>query len=209
LKEIWKDIAGYENEYAISNYGKVFSKRSNINLKPQKMTSGYLFNILYNKNKKVFSLHRLVAKSFISNSFNKPQVNHIDGNRKNNFVGNLEWVNQSENEMNKYIRQPELRKLSKEDIFNIIELYNNNVATKEITAKYNIDRNLFCGILNGKYYADIKRNTIMPKRKDLIKKEEISLILKHRKDGKSYSNIAKAVGRGKTSIARIIKKYNL
>lgn len=109
--EIWKDIKGFEGLYQVSNLGRVKSVEHIVNdplngtrtvkeriLSSEKMKCGYLRTALSkdSKMKKVLT-HRLVAETFIPNSQNKPQVNHIDGNKKNNAVSNLEWCNNSEN----------------------------------------------------------------------------------------------------------------
>lgn len=67
-------------------------------LKPFKTNKGYLKVTIRNKN---LSVHRLVAMAFIDNPLNKPQINHIDGNKENNEVSNLEWVTNSENHKHK------------------------------------------------------------------------------------------------------------
>lgn len=94
MKEIWKNIIE-DNNYMISNLGNVYSKRNKIILKPYKTRKGYLRIML--SNKKRYLIHRLVAQAFIPNPENAPQVNHIDGNKQNNSVYNLEWCTQSEN----------------------------------------------------------------------------------------------------------------
>ena len=98
--EEWRPISDYEELYQVSNYGRVksFHKGSTRILKPALNVQGYLFVILYNKRKTFHArLSRLVAKVFIPNLDNKPEVNHIDGNKLNNYVENLEWVTSSEN----------------------------------------------------------------------------------------------------------------
>ena len=98
MEEVWKDIAGYEGIYQISNYGKVKSLKNNKTRKLIEDRDGYLWVALYkNKKQKIFFVHRLVAKAFIENKTNKPQVNHKDENKKNNIVTNLEWVTAKEN----------------------------------------------------------------------------------------------------------------
>lgn len=103
MDEIWKDIPGYENKYQVSNLGNVRSlnyKRSGNTqlLKLNKTTKGYP-DITLSKNSKVKThmIHRLVANAFIPNPNNLPEVNHIDENKNNNCVDNLEWVTSKEN----------------------------------------------------------------------------------------------------------------
>ena len=98
--EEWRDVEGYEGHYKISNYGRVksFFNGKFFIVKPKLDTDGYLW-IAFSKHcvKKNFKVHRIVAKAFIPNPENKATVNHIDGCKMNNFVGNLEWLTQAEN----------------------------------------------------------------------------------------------------------------
>lgn len=93
-----KDIKGYEGSYAITNYGRVWSCRRNIWLSEFYVGHGYAAVRLCDNgietDKKV---HRLVAEAFIKNKDNKPQVNHINGDKKDNRVNNLHWVTAREN----------------------------------------------------------------------------------------------------------------
>ena len=96
LKEVWKDIKGYEGKYQISNLGRVKSL-GNLQTKKEKLLktnirNGYYTAYLYKNNeKKSLLCHRLVAEAFIPNPDNLPQVNHKDENKLNNRVDNLEW----------------------------------------------------------------------------------------------------------------------
>jgi hypothetical protein len=114
-KEIWKDINGYEGYYQVSSLGNVRSldrKRRVRNgkyvlckgkkLKNSKGTHYYRVRLSIEGKSKGFNIHRLVAKAFIHNPHNKKEVNHIDGNKLNNNLENLEWVTKSENEKHKY-----------------------------------------------------------------------------------------------------------
>ncbi len=97
MKEIWKDIEGYEGLYQVSNLGRIKNFKNQIHAVSVDKY-GYLQVTLYYKEKpRCFRVHRLVAKAFIPNSENKLTVNHIDGNKKNNKVDNLEWNTIQEN----------------------------------------------------------------------------------------------------------------
>lgn len=98
MEEIWKDIKDFEGLYQISNFGKVKNSRTNRILKNKKDKDGYLYVILSKKSKiKALKIHRLVGIAFISNIKNKPQINHIDGDKTNNNINNLEWCTHEEN----------------------------------------------------------------------------------------------------------------
>ena len=105
--ETWKDINGYEGYYQISNQGNVRSvdrfdgvhDRQGTIIKPILKQNGYLqVGLRKHGTRKWIGVHRLVAIHFIENPNNKPQVNHIDGNKQNNIVENLEWVTVKENQ---------------------------------------------------------------------------------------------------------------
>lgn len=104
VKEVWKPVKGFEGFYEISNYGRVKSKERYVlcKNKPTKIkgkilkfginSSGYCFVIMVKDNiRKMHLVHRLVAEHFIPNVNNLPQINHIDENKENNHVSNLEW----------------------------------------------------------------------------------------------------------------------
>jgi hypothetical protein len=113
--EIWRSVVGYEGIYQVSTSGRV--KRigkyrnqvtewdSNRLLKPARKNNGYMYCQLSKDGKtSPKMIHRLVAEAFIENPQNKPTVNHIDGNRENNDVDNLEWATYTENNIHSVVK---------------------------------------------------------------------------------------------------------
>lgn len=104
--EIWRDVKGFEGRYQVSNKGNIFSvdrivrgkKWGGRTLKPIHDKNGYLTVALYEngvgKNKKI---HRLVSEAFLPNPNNYLEINHIDENKTNNHVENLEWCTREHN----------------------------------------------------------------------------------------------------------------
>jgi hypothetical protein len=108
MTEEWKDIKGYEGIYQVSNHGRIKSlrfKKEKI-LKAWNNSHGYLqVKLFTNGLKNMPKVHRLVAETFLCHDINRTHVNHIDGNKLNNCIKNLEWVNQRENNCYQHINR--------------------------------------------------------------------------------------------------------
>lgn len=103
MNEIWKPIEGTDGKYEVSNTGKVRSLNYKQTgkakeLTPSEKAGGYLqLRVKIDGKLKTVVIHRLVAEAFVPNPDGKPEVNHINGNKKRNYADNLEWVTRSEN----------------------------------------------------------------------------------------------------------------
>ena len=99
MEELWRPIPNYEGYYEASNLGRIRSVyRYKRVLKPMISNTGYeRVDLFKNRHRKQYSVHRLVAITFINNPDNKPFVNHRDENKINNCADNLEWVTHVEN----------------------------------------------------------------------------------------------------------------
>lgn len=181
--EEWRDIPNFEG-YQVSSLGRVrgidrlCGNRPGVTkgkiLKPFRNKRGYLEVNLYNNSKSTAKIiHRLVAKAFISNDFNKPQVNHIDGNKLNNEVSNLEWMSNSENQLHAYSLglQPSRAgennvkaKITDKSVTELKVLYNSGKTIVDISNIMNINVSIIRNIIYGRTW---KTNTI-----EIIKRDD-------------------------------------
>lgn len=178
VTEVWKPISANTN-YLVSNLGRVKSidhpvwckvnnsysiKKGHI-MKASNQNSKHYWRLYLpiKGGRKVFTVHRLVAEAFIPNPDNLPQVNHIDGNKDNNCVSNLEWCNQSHNIRHAHITglisnkkqsiNCHLRKLTEEQVSYIKAEYDRTLLVKRG------DKMRFCEAMQKKFGLKSK-NTI-------------------------------------------------
>ena len=149
--ETFVKVEGFEN-YEVSNLGKVRNIKSGIMLKPY-LNHGYLMLCLYGYNKrKNLLLHRIIATAFIDNPGKKPQINHIDENKLNNDLSNLEWCTERENAIHGTRTKRVAEKLSKK----VIQLdLNDNIlnvfkSMRQAERETGIDATSISACCNGK-----------------------------------------------------------
>ena len=160
---IFKDIKGYEGLYQVSNHGEVKSLISKKILNPRKSPNGYYRVALYSGKKPTnHSIHVLVANSFIENPNNKSQVNHRNGDKKDNRAENLEWVTPSENIkhayknnlISNYKGQDNHRaKLTNEIVEECKKLHSNGLSTYKIAKIYNVSQSVIWKAVTNRSYV--------------------------------------------------------
>ena len=184
-REVWKDVVGYEGLYQVSNFGNVKSLdrevapnnrvpywRKGKMCKQSKSNLGYLTVGFTVNNKKINKyVHRLVAEAFVPNTNNKPQINHIDCDKENNYASNLEWCTNSENHihatkngLNKlhlhrvaYSGEENGRSLlTKEQVLEIKQKYiPYKYSAKKLSKEYNVSESCITHILNNTSWKEI------------------------------------------------------
>ena len=147
------------DDYEITRDGQVINKTNGHILKPQPNGKGYLRVSI---SKQLKFVHRLVAEKYIPNPENLPQVNHIDGNKLNNSVENLEWVSNQENRNHAVENDLHLKgekcswsKLTKEDV-KYIRQHANEKLQREWAEEYGVSRGTISDIIHYRTWKDIE-----------------------------------------------------
>ena len=171
--EVWKDVVGYEELFSVSNRGRLFSKRTNKILKQNIVGNGYNACVTKLNGRKgsnlVMKIHREVAKAFIPNLAELPFVNHIDGDKLNNNVENLEWVTPRENVVHALMTglstidhlkdlNKSLRKLTKDGVKHIKTHYkpfDREVGARALARNYGVCKATILSIVHGESYLDV------------------------------------------------------
>lgn len=180
MDEVWKFVPNTNRRYKISNLGNLKTlnwknTKKEKNMLLSKDNKGYLrTGIIINNKLKTVKIHRLVAQVFISNTYNKPQVNHIDFDKTNNCVNNLEWVTPKENylhsyncnrmklpnPLNKNIKRGELNGfsiLTEKDVIQIRNKFKPRIYTRKMLAKeYGVKESTIKDVISRKSWRHIK-----------------------------------------------------
>lgn len=163
IEENWKPLIynniNYGDRFEISNYGNIRNVKTKHIYKCHINKNGYLqvcVSLGSRKNKIVVKIHRAVAENFVANPANKKSVNHIDGNKLNNYYENLEWVTNKEN--THHALENDLltyRKLSTKDIIYIFSIKSKykNMNNTEIAQRFNVSEATIRDIMKGRTWT--------------------------------------------------------
>lgn len=149
----------YLSDYEITKNGDVINKKSGKKVKGQPNGKGYLRVSISGK---LQFIHRLVAEKYIPNPENKPQVNHKDGNKRNNSVENLEWVDNKtnrehavKNKLHRYGENSPSAKLKEKDVIEIRKLCK-QYSNKEVAQMFNVSPSTISGIKNMRTWKTVE-----------------------------------------------------
>ena len=163
--EIWLPVVGAEKYYLVSNYGKVKSifYKNGLILANSLHKQGYITVEIKMNGKRLHTFcHVLAAKAFIPNPQNKKTVNHKDGIKSNNYISNLEWTTQKENNIHawktglNYVTEKMIEnstkgfKINKSQVKEIRERFKLGLTQKLLSAEYNVSIPQICRIVNNK-----------------------------------------------------------
>jgi|SRR5699024_3076678 len=201
--EEWRDIPGYENHYQASVLGRIRSVKKEVyTLNPSAPSNRYK-RVTLSKNgiKKQHSVHRLVLSAFSGES--NQQVNHMDGNKENNELSNLEYCTPTENIRHAW--ESGLRKdSSRINGELLVTEYRNGASLKLLSRKYSIDsRNLKRHLRENGVFVKDRSHKKYPGLSEDSKKEVLNL--KRSNPKMTYASISKELGISISSVGRIIK----
>ena len=166
---IWKDIPAFSGRYEVSDTGEIRNVKTKLVRKARVNKFGYL-QMNFPKNDGsgqsiTKAIHRLVAEAFIPNPLNLPEVNHKDGNKLNNAVGNLEWVTVSDNQKHAFLLGLSYvyrgsdhinAKLTEEDVNEIKIRYKKNVSFQKLADEYGVSPTTIRRVIRGERYTECK-----------------------------------------------------
>lgn len=208
MKEVWRDIPGYEGYYQASNLGNIKSLPKKYKplgriLKPQQRNNYLIVSLSRDGKSKSQSVHRIIMKTFKGES--NLTVNHIDGNKHNNKLENLEYCTPRDNSRHVFISKIKTTNTEKfKD--EIIKDYKNGVTLTKLTKKYHVDlRHLKIFLLENGFELKERRTGKYPKiiNRKIIKEVKI---MYEKNPEISNKEISERTGLSGSSVTRIMQE---
>lgn len=211
-KETFKPLIwnGFTTHYLVGDHGTVFNTKKGKVMKPRYNNNGYVFIALRIKKIQIhIGVHRLVAMVFIPNPENKPEVNHIDTVRDNNYVGNLEWVTHQENmdHAKKIGHITTTVKVDDKTAHLICKMFVNGMDIAEISNITGVKYHIVRGIKEGRYCTKISKKYKMPEIKHCsrLTAAQVQQICDLRFKGLGYPEIAREVKLSVETVQSVFK----
>lgn len=201
------------DKYCACSTGRIYSLRSERYLVPVLQSNGYCHVTLsQDGNRNTFSVHRLIALAYLGNDEERQIVNHIDGNKQNNRLDNLEWVTQQENVhhailtgLRRGTRNPD-RTLDDETAHLVCKLIQDSWRNKDIASALGIEHTTVASIRFGSTYQEISCEynftDILPSRRK-ISTEKLEDICQMLQDNFSYNEICKKHNVSSATVSKI------
>lgn len=217
----WKKVIIDEEEtkYSISNIGLVRNDKNDKILKTN-FSHGYeRVGLMIDGTQRTYFIHRLVAKAFIPNPENKPEVNHINGDKSCNYDFNLEWCTRTENQIHAAkngltnANHNNVRRISEDQVIRICEmLEDNKLNQKEIARRVGCSRHSVFNILHKKSYTKISRNYqidnyTIKQPEDFVVRGTNLPVTKYSEE--EVRNVCKLIDKGQYTLREIEAKTNI
>lgn len=159
-------INGKFTDYYATEDGHVYSGKTNKTISERMSNQGYmLINLSIDGICKTYSVHRLIAITFIPNPFNLPEINHKNGKKTDNRIENLEWVDTSRNIKHAYQnnlihpargKDTKYGRFDESDVITIRKLYKDGKSQYKLAKIYNVTRSAIQQIVNNKTYVYVE-----------------------------------------------------
>lgn len=206
-----KKIANYE--YEVDKLGRIFRVGNDVEKAQSTNRDGYKIVVLYKNNKSIAkTVHRLVALAFLPNPENKPCVNHIDGDKTNNVLENLEWVTYSENTIHSFKNGLQIpaqgedvhcAKVTNAQVHEICKLMEQGLRNIEIIEKLGVPKTLLKNIRNNNSWKSISSQYSIPSRSRIFSEETVRWICERLEEGLRICDVVRLSDNPK------INKYNV